>query len=78
MEECQIGLRRKFNPIITGWGQDVRLLPLAKQCVNRLVNISLVGVVSKLNPYLNSHPSPMLQSAKEKWLRQVVEDIESL
>ena len=78
IEECAISLRRKFDPIIVGWGQDAGLLPLVNQCVKRLDDIPLVGVISDLNPLLNLHPSPMLQSAKENWLYQVVKNLENL
>ena len=71
-----MGLRRRLEPILVGWGQDMRLIQLAEQCVNRLDGAPIVGVESSIHPVLNAHPSPMLQRMKVAWLEQILEQLE--
>ena len=74
--ECAVGLRRHLEPILVGWGQDMGLVPLAEQCVNRLDGAPMVGVESSIHPVLNAHPSPMLQRMKVAWLERMIEQLE--
>lgn len=74
--ECEVGLLRRVEPVLVGWGQDRRLLPLAAQCVARLGGSRLVGVASEVDPLLYGHPSPMLQRMKVAWLEAVVGALE--
>lgn len=74
--ECAVGLRRRLEPILVGWGQDMRLIQLAEQCVNRLDGAPIVGVESSIHPILNAHPSPILQRMKLAWLEQMIEQLE--
>lgn len=73
--ECSVGLRRRLKPILVGWGQDVGLVPLAEQCMDRLDGAPVVGVDSPVHPLLNAHPSPMLQRMKVAWLERMIEQL---
>ncbi len=76
--ECAVGLRRRVGPVLVGWGQDPRLLPLAAQCVGALGDVERVGVASEWNSLLYAHPSPMLQRMKVAWLGAVVSALEDV
>jgi hypothetical protein len=72
IEECNASLRRKTDEaILLGWGQDMGLLDLAENCVNRIQNMPVVAVPSSCHPLLNAHPSPMMQKAKLAWLERI-------
>lgn len=72
-EECTHALKRKSNtPIMLGWGQDLGLLPLVQQCLNRIEGEPTCTVESAVHPLLNAHPSPMLQSKKLLWLETMI------
>ncbi len=60
--------RKPSAPFILGWGQDIGLVPLAKQCMSRIEGERIVTVPSEKNPFLTAHPSPMMQTKKEEWL----------
>lgn len=65
-------LKRKPNaPFITGWGQDLGLLPLAEQCLQHIEGERQVTVPSPNHPKLTAHPSPMMQEKKEQWLKDI-------
>ncbi len=71
--EREIMLRHKTGaPLILGWGQDVGLLSLAKQCRSRIEGEKTIAVPAGKNPVLTAHPSPMLQSKKEEWLAAIL------
>jgi hypothetical protein len=74
-QECHYALHRKTrNPILLGWGANEDLLPLAKQCLKQLKEEPICQVPSpSQNPYLNAHPSPMLQSKKLLWLETMLD-----
>lgn len=77
-EECAHALRRKGNsPIMLGWGQDPGLIPLARQCLKRIEGEPRCTVASDVDPLLNAHPSPMLQSKKLQWLEGMLKELES-
>ena len=73
-QECNHAIQRKRkNAILLGWGGNERLIPLAKQCLKQLEGEPLCQVPSPAkNPYLNAHPSPMLQSKKLLWLESTL------
>ncbi len=75
--ECAHSLKRKGNtPILLGWGQDLGLIPLAKQCMQRIEGEPISTVASDVHPLLNAHPSPMLQSKKLLWLENMIRELE--
>jgi hypothetical protein len=76
-EECGQSLRRKTRtPILLGWGQDMGLLPLVKQCLGRIEGEPTCTVPSAVHPLLNAHPSPMLQKKKLQWLETIIQALE--
>lgn len=76
-DELAHSLKRKSRtPILSGWGQDAGLIPLAAQCMKRLEGEPVCTVTSDVHPLLNAHPSPMLQSKKLQWLESVVGELE--
>jgi hypothetical protein len=75
--ECgQALLRRGSTPILLGWGQDAGLIPLAEQCLKCLEGEPVRTVSSEVHPFLNAHPSPMLQSKKLLWLENMMAELE--
>ena len=71
--ERETMLRRKPGaPFILGWGQNAGLIPLARQCLNRIEGGKIIAVPAGNDPVLTAHPSPMLQSKKEEWLDAVL------
>ncbi|MCC7300572.1 MAG: DUF1643 domain-containing protein [Verrucomicrobia bacterium] len=71
--EREMMLRRKpSSPFILGWGQDAGLIPLAKQCLSRIAGEKVITVPAGNDPVLTAHPSPMLQSKKEEWLKTIL------
>lgn len=58
-------------PLILGWGQIPALIPLAEACLHTLNERRTIRVPSPVHPVLTAHPSPMLQSKKEEWIRTV-------
>lgn len=73
IKECEFSLRRKTpTPILLGWGQDLGLLPLVEQCLERIKDLPTVTVQSDVHPLLNAHPSPMLQKMKLQWLETIL------
>lgn len=60
-------------PIILAWGRDAKLLPLIEICLPKIQNRRTFGIPSPENPNLFAHPSPTLQTGKDKWLRQILE-----
>ena len=76
--ECAHALRRKSNtPILLGWGQDLGLLPLVKQCLGRIEGEPTCAVQSDIHPLLNAHPSPMMQNKKLQWLDTIIEALDA-
>ena len=76
--ECRHALkRRRATPILLGWGQDAGLLPLARQCLDRLGAEPTCTVRSDVHPLLNAHPSPMLQTKKIQWLDGMLAALEA-
>lgn len=75
-DECDFSLQRKTEtPILLGWGQDLGLLPLVEQCLQRISGIPTVSVQSDVHPLLNAHPSPMLQKMKLQWLETILAEL---
>jgi hypothetical protein len=75
-EECQQSLSRKTaTPIMLGWGQDLGLLPLVEQCLQRIDGEPFATVPSAVHPLLNAHPSPMLQKKKLQWLETMIQEL---
>ena len=72
IHECKKMLLSKSKIIIIGWGQNQRLLPLAKSCFKRFKSQKIISVESKLDSMLTLHPSPMLQVKKEEWLNCII------
>ena len=68
VERADMLLRKPGAPFIIGWGQDAGLIPLAKQCLNRIAGEKIITVPAGNDPVLTAHPSPMLQKKKEEWL----------
>ena len=76
--ECAHALSRKSRtPIVLGWGQDLGLLPLVKQCLSRIDGERTSTVPSDVHPLLNAHPSPMLQKKKLLWLETILRNLEA-
>jgi len=74
--ECIHSLKRKGNsPIMLGWGQDMGLIPLAEQCMKRIVAEPVCTVASEAHPLLNAHPSPMMQVKKIQWLETMIRQL---
>lgn len=77
-EECRRSLLRKTpTPIVLGWGQDRGLLPLAEQCLQRIEGEPTATVASAVHPFLNAHPSPMMQKKKLEWLETIIQKLGS-
>ncbi|MDF7823670.1 hypothetical protein P4B35_06555 [Pontiellaceae bacterium B12227] len=75
-EECTRSLERKTpTPILLGWGQDLGLLPLVEQCLERISGEPVCTVPSEVHPLLNAHPSPMLQKKKLQWLETIIRNL---
>jgi hypothetical protein len=71
--ERETMLRRKTGaPFMIGWGQDVGLIPLAKQCLSCIEGEKIITVPAGNDPILTAHPSPMLQKKKEAWLDAIL------
>lgn len=68
--------RRNRTAILLGWGQDPGLIPLARQCMDRIEGEPTCTVVSDVHPLLSAHPSPMLQSKKLEWLETMIRELE--
>ena len=68
-------LKEKKSSIILGWGRDKNLLPLAEKALSYLKDFKTAGVVSPNHPKLYSHPSPNIQTAKEKWLADILSQL---
>ena len=64
--------RASSAPILLGWGQDPGLIPLAQRCIKKLEGELFYTVPSEKHPLLNAHPSPMMQTKKELWLKQIL------
>ena len=76
-KECTHALNRKHKtPIVLGWGQDLGLLPLVKQCLKRIGDEPTCAVPSEVHPLLNAHPSPMLQNKKLLWLETIAKKLD--
>ncbi len=65
-------LKEKRSPVILGWGRDRNLITLAEKALEFLKDFNTQGVTSKDNPILYLHPSPNIQTAKVKWLEDIV------
>lgn len=75
--ECSHSFKRNSRtPILLGWGQDAGLLRLAEQCYERIKGEPVCAVASDVNPLLNAHPSPMLQSKKLEWLETMIRELD--
>ncbi len=76
-EECFASLmRRRVTPVLLGWGQDPGLLPLARLCMERLGAEPTCTVAAGNHPWLNAHPSPMLQARKLQWLGSIIRELQ--
>lgn len=76
-EEREVMLQRKPGaPVILGWGQIPALIPLAESCLLALRGMPVVSVRSEVHPALTAHPSPMLQTKKDEWIRAVSEALD--
>ncbi len=74
--EREVMLRRQSGaPFIIGWGQNAGLIPLAEQCLNCIAGERIITVPAGNHPALTAHPSPMLQSKKEEWLRTILTEL---
>lgn len=71
-ERVEMFRRKPGAPFILGWGQDAGLIPLAKQCLSHIEGEHVITVPAGNDPVLTAHPSPMLQSKKEKWLDAIL------
>ena len=76
--ECAVGLNRRMEAVLLGWGQDKELLPLVKQCVGRLAGVPMVAVPSPVGSLLNAHPSPQLREQKEAWLKAMLMQLKGM
>ncbi len=68
-------MKHTDSPVILGWGLGTPLVPLAVRAMDFLRKFSLFGVQSKKNPLLYSHPSPNIQIAKEKWIKEILRQL---
>lgn len=66
---------KKYAPVILAWGRNPKLLPLAEQCLKSLPELKTVGVSDNENPRLYAHPSPTLQSGKDRWLNDILQKL---
>lgn len=74
--ECARSLERKTRtPILLGWGQDLGLLPMVEQCLEKISGEPTCTVPSGVHPLLNAHPSPMMQKKKIQWLETILENL---
>jgi hypothetical protein len=71
-ERDQMLRRNPGAPFIIGWGQDVGLIPLAKQCLDGIAGEKIITVPAGNHPVLTAHPSPMMQKKKEEWLDTIL------
>ena len=67
-----LGYSKKRRPLLVGWGRDVALLQLANLALERFKGWSIYGKAVDEDKVLFSHPSPMLQSMKEQWVRTIL------
>lgn len=65
-------LKNKSLQILVGWGRDKALLPLAQWCLDYLQGRVLRGIAVDDSGQLYAHPSPMLQTMKESWLKAIL------
>ncbi len=72
-EERETMLKRKpAAPLLLGWGQDMGLISLAKQCLQCIAGERIITVPAGNNPVLTAHPSPMMQEKKLEWLHNIL------
>lgn len=64
-------------PVLVGWGRIEGLRPLAEQALRKLTGRLLLGVPVE-GGVLYSHPSPMLQKMKDRWLDEVNRQFKSI
>lgn len=70
--------RKKAAPVVCAWGISTELDPLIKRCVNKILHVKEIsGLLKKgtINKYF--HPLPTLQTDKEKWVCNMVEQIKT-
>ncbi len=65
--------RKKGAPIISAWGLDSFLKPLAGLCFDRIDYQTVKGLPATDEPHLFFHPSPMLHKNKVRWLKQMLQ-----
>jgi len=78
LERNHLLSRAAGAPILLGWGQARGLLPLARRCMEELKKEKTYTVLSAVDPLLNAHPSPMMQSKKELWLKQMLDALDDV
>ncbi len=72
--------RRKTQnkgPVISGWGQNPGLIPLAKQCLQLAGNTAFIGVYPGKSPLRAAHPSPRNHLLKQQWLSEITRLLET-
>ncbi|MBF0612238.1 MAG: hypothetical protein HQL55_14040 [Magnetococcales bacterium] len=76
LPELQAVMPPESAPVLVGWGRHAALLPLARQCLQRLQGRRLVGVA--VGEGLYAHPSPMLQRLKDQWVVDLLAQLSDL
>lgn len=66
------------TPVLVGWGRDPGLIPLAGPALSALKGRKIIGVPVDSQGVLFAHPSPMLQSAKDAWLKSTLSAFDEL
>jgi hypothetical protein len=60
------------SPVVLGWGMSKDLKPLAEKAMIFLKDFNITGIRSDPNDLQYSHPSPNIQTAKIKWLDNIL------
>lgn len=62
------------TPLLLGWGQDAKLLPLAEKALAAFGERTVFGIAAK-RAGLYQYPSPTLQSGKDAWLAAITNQL---
>ena len=68
----------KSIPVVCAWGVSSDLDPLIERCINQISYITEpIGLLKKGTKNKYFHPLPTLQTAKVKWVSDMVEKLKS-
>lgn len=64
-------MKRGDSPVVLGWGMAKELKFLAEKAMKFIKDFNFTGIESDSNVHLYAHPSPNIQTAKIKWLKDI-------